>query len=74
MESKIAVFRSNTTAFNQQINAAGDVLRILPAIAQGINNNQRIGTELKMTKLNVRGVITMTYPSLQPTTQDLALD
>ena len=62
VESKIAIFRSNTTAFNQQINAAGDVLRILPTVSQGINNNQRIGTEIKVTKLNVRGVITMTFP------------
>jgi len=60
VETKTVVFNSNATAFNQQINSAGDCLRLMPAIANGTAENQKIGNVIKLQSLNIRGVLTFT--------------
>lgn len=58
VETKVVVFNSSPTAFNQQINAAGDCLRLMPAILNGTAENQKIGNVIKLQSLNIRGVLT----------------
>lgn len=58
VETKVAVFNSNVTAFNQQINATGDCMRLMPAIANGTAENQKLGNVIKLQSLNIRGVLT----------------
>jgi len=60
VETKTNVFTSNVTAFNQQINSSGDCLRLMPAIANGTAENQKIGNNIKLQSLNIRGVLTFT--------------
>lgn len=60
-ETKTVVFTSSATAFNQQINSAGDALRLMPQIANGTAENQKIGNVIRLQSLNVRGVLTFAY-------------
>jgi len=60
VEKKTCTYNSNVTAFNQQINSTGDCLRLMPIITQGTAENQRIGNEIKLKSLNIRGVLTFT--------------
>lgn len=60
IETKTVVFNSSVTAFNQQINATGDCLRLMPQITNGTAENQKIGNVIKLQSLNVRGVLTFT--------------
>ena len=60
VEKKTCTYNSNVTAYNQQLNAVGDCLRLMPLIAQGTAENQRIGNEIKLKSLNLRGVLTFT--------------
>jgi len=59
-ETKTVVFSSNTTSFNQQIDSTGDCLRLMPAIANGTAENQKIGNVIRLQSLNIRGVLTFT--------------
>jgi len=59
-ETKCVVYSSNATAFNQQINSTGDALRLMPQIANGTAENQKIGNIIRLQSLNIRGVLTMT--------------
>lgn len=60
VETKTVVFNNTPTAFNQQISATGDCLRLMPAIANGTAENQKIGNVIKLQSLNIRGVLTFT--------------
>lgn len=59
-ETKVCVFQSNPTAFNQMISTSGDCLRLIPQVSPGTGQNQRIGAEIKAKSLHIRGVLTMT--------------
>lgn len=59
-ETKIAIYNSNVTAFNQQANSSGDCLRLIPQVSSGTGQGQRISNKLKMTSLHIRGVLTFT--------------
>lgn len=57
-ETKVVVYSSNVTAFNQQINSTGDALRLMPQISNGTAENQKIGNCIRLQSLNIRGVLT----------------
>jgi len=59
VETKTAVFQSSTTAYNAPLTATGDCLRLLPDVNNNFNQATKIGNEIRMTSLNLRGVITM---------------
>lgn len=65
-ETKTVVFNSNVTAFNQQLNATGDCLRLLPDIANGTAEGQKIGNEIRLQSLNIRGVMSFTLGQTTP--------
>lgn len=54
-ETKKAVYESGTINFNSQINATGDVLRIIPQIAVGSNSWQRNGQTIRLMKVVIKG-------------------
>lgn len=54
-ETKKAVYESGIINFNSQINAAGDILRILPQIAKGTNSWERTGQSIRLMKVVVKG-------------------
>lgn len=60
VETKVAIYQSNVTAFNQQINSSGDCLRLIPQVSVGTGQGQRVGNEIKAKSLNIRGVMTFT--------------
>ena len=67
VETKRTIFTSNVTAFNQSINSSGDCLRLLPDIQQGAGgggSNGRIGNEIKIQSLKIRGVLTFALTQL----------
>lgn len=43
--------------FNSGIDSAGDLITILPNISQGIQENQRIGDQIRAKNLNVKGFV-----------------
>lgn len=51
------------TYFNSGINSSGDMLQVLPNIASGTADNQRIGDQLKGQKLNISGYVRLNYNS-----------
>lgn len=59
VETKKQVYISSTTAFNQQISSSGDALRLMPSIPQGAANANRVGNEIRLQEVRVRGVITV---------------
>lgn len=61
IETKVAVYTSNVTAFNQQVNSAGDCLRLMPEIPLGTGQSARIGSEIKLQSLRIRGVMTFAF-------------
>lgn len=60
LETKVAIFNSNVTAFNQQANSSGDCLRLIPQVGTGTGQGQRVGNKLKMQSLHIRGALTFT--------------
>jgi len=48
--------------FNQAVNGNADAIRILPDFIQGTAENQRVGNEIRMQSLMLRGVMTVTIP------------
>lgn len=60
VETKQAFMTSATnslTLFNSGINAAGDMLQVLPNISQGTTDNSRIGDQIIAKKLNIKGYV-----------------
>lgn len=57
-ETKCSVYTSNVTAFNQQMLTQADCLRLMPSISLGTSANQRIGNEIRLQSITIRGVIT----------------
>lgn len=57
VETKIASNSTGWTTYNSSIGSAGDRLTLLPSIAQGTAQNQRIGNSIKPLKLVIRGYV-----------------
>lgn len=51
------------TYFNSGINSAGDMLQLVPNIANGTADNQRLGDQIKAQSLRVSGYIRLNYNS-----------
>jgi len=71
VETKTALYVSPDTntvtypfgsRFNQSVNGNADAIRLLPDFVQGTAENQRIGNEIKLQSLMLRGVMTVTLP------------
>lgn len=56
-ESKQAFHERVLTSYNSGINVTADATRVLPSIAQGITDYQRIGDQIKAQSLTVKGAI-----------------
>lgn len=54
-ETKEAYHAFDLTAFNSGITTAADICRVIPNIQQGVDDNSRIGAELRVQKLSVKG-------------------
>lgn len=57
IEDKQAYTASNATFFNSGIDSAGDMVKIIPNISKGTNDNQRIGDQLTAKSFNLKGFI-----------------
>lgn len=57
IETKQAFHSITAVNYNSGIDSIGDAPRILPSIAQGTNDNSRIGDQLKSQSLTVKGAI-----------------
>jgi hypothetical protein len=57
VETKQAYHIMAPTNFNSGIDAAGDAIRILPNVAQGTAENNRIGNQLKAQNLTLQGCV-----------------
>ena len=60
---KRVIAESTYSFYNPFITSAGDILNVLPAINQGTGSNQRIGTEIVVAKIVIKGFITATFPA-----------
>jgi len=58
VETKQAYHIMAPTNFNSGIDAAGDAIRILPNVSQGVDVSNRIGNQLTARKLTLTGAIT----------------
>lgn len=43
--------------FNSGIDSVGDMIQVLPNIAQGVGENQRIGNQIRAKSLNIKGFV-----------------
>lgn len=57
VETKVAYHTQTPTDFNSGITSAADVLRCIPNINKGDDENQRSGAELTPLSLNIRGIV-----------------
>lgn len=47
--------------YNSGISVSGDVNRVLPSIDQGVDDGQRIGSDITAVSLNIKGHVILTY-------------
>lgn len=64
-ETKMATNSYTLTNFNSAINGSGDYITVLPQVALGTAQNQRIGGAIKPVKLVIRGYVTYNADSFQ---------
>lgn len=63
VESKHAYHEQTLTQFNSSIGSSGDVLQIFPDISQGFLDNARIGDQIRLQGLKIKGHIIMNLAS-----------
>lgn len=68
-EMKHAVVKQAVTLFNGGINSAGDGLQLLPGISLGTSEVARIGSDINLSHIDVRGVINMGFASTAANTK-----
>lgn len=56
-EDKQAFTTQQNLKFNSGVDAVGDLVQILPGIAQGVGESQRIGNQIRAKSLNVKGFL-----------------
>lgn len=61
-ESKQAFTSQSNVYYNSGINATGDTVCIVPNIAKGTNDNQRVGDQLRGQRLQLKGAIQLVSP------------
>lgn len=57
IEDKQAFTYITSTAFNSGIDSPGDMIQIVPNIAQGTADNQRIGDQITAKSMNIKGFL-----------------
>lgn len=57
IETKQAFHGLSTTSYNSGINSSGDTTKVVPSIAQGVYDNQRIGDQIKAQSLTIKGAV-----------------
>lgn len=70
-ETKQAYYNSGNTLtmFNSSIDAVGDLQQIIPNIANGTEQNQRVGQTIRAKSLNVRGYIKLNVNDVNDSTK-----
>jgi len=65
LEDKYAYYTSTNVSYNSGINAPGDINVIIPAMSIGTNDNNRIGDEVSLKSIKIKGYIlaNMTFNS-----------
>lgn len=58
IETKTVVHQSNVTAYNARLTTAGDCLRLIPPVANGVLGTSLIGNQIRMQSLKLRGTMT----------------
>lgn len=71
-ETKQAFHNSGNslTFFNSGIDSAGDMLQVLPNIAQSVADNGRIGDQIRSQNLNIRGYLKLNINAASGTAGD----
>lgn len=67
VETKMAYLTNSNASlikYNSGIDSAGDYTPILPAITESVNENGRIGDQIRTSSLNLRGYIKFDYSSV----------
>ena len=59
VETKQAFHQNALTNFNSGISGSGDCLQVIPSIASGTLDNQRVGDQIRPQSLSIRGIINM---------------
>lgn len=70
-ETKQAYYNSGNTLtlFNSGIDAVGDLQQIVPNIANGTEDNQRIGQQIRSKSLNIKGYIKLNVNDVNDSTR-----
>lgn len=68
-ETKQAYMEKNWTDFNSAIASPGDAMRIIPFIDNGAADYQRIGDQIRLQKLTLRGILQL-IPQTNTNTYD----
>lgn len=65
LETKQQSHSGGMTAYNSGISAIGDVNRVLPSVAQGVDDGQRVGSKITATSLQIKGhyILNQSYMS-----------
>lgn len=63
VETKQASVNWDLTAYNSGINVGGDTTKLIPSIAQGTDNGQRVGDNIRGMSLTVRGHLLLALPA-----------
>lgn len=59
VETKSACTLFSLTAFNSGINSQNDLCQVIPTVTQGIQDNNRIGDQVRAQRLRIKGYIQM---------------
>jgi hypothetical protein len=59
VETKEAYHAMAPTYFNSFVNSTGDLMQIIPSISKGVNDNNRLGDQLRPQKLKLKAIIQM---------------
>lgn len=70
-ETKQAYYNSGNTLtmFNSGIDSVGDLQQIVPNIANGVEDNQRVGQQIRAKSMNIRGYIKLNINDVNDSTK-----
>jgi len=64
IEDKSKNVNYDLTAYNSSITLGPDASKVIPSIAQGTDNGERIGDKIRMKSINIRGHMILSAPSI----------
>lgn len=62
---------ASLTYFNSGINSTGDMIQVIPNIAQGTGDNARIGDQIRAQSLNIKGYVKLDINTTGASNSDL---